>query len=269
MPPSDLFIPHFMPFDLTLSSQPESNPFSEHALLVTSQARGSPNPDLAHSSEPRVIAQDPALRAPDIASKADQLSRHPFKMLPTAVFEQLSDPNLLSSDGNLGFNLLLGPVQPVQQQQGQRQGQQQRHELDFGERQRDENRVQSLMVSVQQKPVWMGSNTGTTLLLLHTTVCVTLPPNPKRIHVVVVKDASRGTTLLLLHATVGVTLQDMYVLLVAIDTQSLSMQPATLYPMLPAYKGRCHLDHSTIAVAKHESAVIFTKRMHANRVMTA
>jgi len=152
-----------MPFDLTLSSQPESNPFSEHALLVTSQACGSPNPELAHSSEQRVIAQDPALTAADFASDADQLSRHPFKMLPTAVFEQLFDPNLLSSNGNLGFNLLLGPAQPVQQQQGQ--GQQQGHELDFGERQRDENRVQSLMVSVQHKPVWMGSNTGTTLLL--------------------------------------------------------------------------------------------------------
>ncbi|KAL0048524.1 hypothetical protein WJX82_005046 [Trebouxia sp. C0006] len=152
IPPSDLFIPHFMPFDLTLSSQPESNPFSEHALLVTSQACGSPNPELAHSSEQRVIAQDPALTAADFAADADQLSRHPFKMLPTAVFEQLFDPNLLSSNGNLGFNLLLGPAQPVQQQQG--------HELDFGERQRDENRVQSLMVSVQHKPVWMGSNTG-------------------------------------------------------------------------------------------------------------
>ena len=250
-----------MPFDLTLSSQPESNPFSEHALLVTSQPCGSPNPELAHSSEQRVIAQDPALTAANFAADADQLSRHPFKMLPTAVFEQLFDPNLLSSNGNLGFNLLLGPAQPVQQQQG--------HELDFGERQRDENRVQSLMVSVQHKPVWMGSNTGTTLLLLHTTVCVTFPPNPKRIHVVALEDSSRGTTLLLLHATVCVTLQDMYMLLVAIDTRSLSIQPATLYPMLPAYKGRCHLDHSTIAVAKHESAVIFTKRVHANRVMTA
>ena len=228
-----------MPFDLTSLSQPESNPFSEHALLVSSQACGPANPELAYSSKLRVIAQDPAPRAADIASEADQLSRHPFKMLPTAVFEQLFDPNLLSSNGNLGFNLLLGPAQPVQQQQGQ--GQQQGHELDFGERQRDENRVQSLMVSVQHKPVWMGSNTGTTLLLLHTTVCVTFPPNPKRIHVVVLEDSSRGTTLLLLHATVCVTLQDMYMLLVAIDTRSLSIQPATLYPMLPAYKGRCQL----------------------------
>ena len=223
-----------MPFDLASSSQPESNSFSEHALLVSSQACGPANPELAYSSKLRVIAQDPAPRAADIASEADQLSRHPFKMLPTAVFEQLSDPNLLSSDGNLGFNLLLGSAQPVQQQQ-------QEHKLDFGERQSDENRVQSLMVSVQQKPVWMGSNTGTTLLLLHTTVCVTFPPNPKRIHVVVLEDSSRGTTLLLLHATVCVTLQDMYMLLVAIDTRSLSIQPATLYPMLPAYKGRCQL----------------------------
>ncbi len=149
-----------MPFDLTSLSQPESNPFSEHALLVSSQACGPANPELAYSSKLRVIAQDPAPRAADIASEADQLSRHPFKMLPTAVFEQLSDPNLLSTNGNLGFNLLLGPAQPVQQQQ-----QQQEHKLDFGERQSDENRVQSLMVSVQQKPVWMGSNTGTTLLL--------------------------------------------------------------------------------------------------------
>ena len=166
MPPSDLFIPHFMPFDLASSSQPESNPFSEHALLLSSQACGPANPELTHSSEQRVTAWDPAPRAVDFAPDADQLSRHPFKMLPTAVFEQLSDTNLLSSDGNLGLNLLLGPTQPVQQQQ------QQGHELDFGERQCDEDRVQSLMVSAQQKPVWRGVDTGTRLLLLYTTVCV-------------------------------------------------------------------------------------------------
>lgn len=201
LPPSDLFIPHFTPFDLTSSSQPESDPFSEHALLVSSHACGPPNQELAYSSEQRVTAWDPALRAADIASDADQLSRHPFKLLPTAVFEQLSDPNLLSSDGNLGLNLLLGSAQPVQQQQ-----QQQVHELDHGERQSDENRVQSLMVRVQQKPVWMGSNTGTTLLLLPTTVCVTWHPKPKHVYVVGLVDSSRGTTSLLLHATVHVTL---------------------------------------------------------------
>ena len=211
-----------MPFDLASSSQPESNSFSEHALLVSSQACGPANPELAHSSKQRVTAWDPAPRAADIASDAYQLSRHPFKMLPTAVFEQLSDPNLLSSDGNLGFNLLLGSAQPVQQQQ-------QEHKLDFGERQSDENRVQSLMVSVQQKPVWMGSNTGTTLLLLH--------------------------------ATVRVTLQDMDMLSVAVGIRSLSIRPAKLRPMLPAYKGRSHLDHSAVAVAvaEHEAAVIHTK----------
>ena len=243
-----------MPFDLASSSQPESNSFSEHALLVSSQACGPANPELAHSSKQRVTAWDPAPRAADIASDAYQLSRHPFKMLPTAVFEQLSDPNLLSSDGNLGFNLLLGSAQPVQQQQ-------QEHKLDFGERQSDENRVQSLMVSVQQKPVWMGSNTGTTLLLLHTTVCVTSHPNPKRMYVVVLVDSSRGITLLLLHATVRVTLQDMDMLSVAVGIRSLSIRPAKLRPMLPAYKGRSHLDHSAVAVAvaEHEAAVIHTK----------
>jgi len=166
MPPSDLFIPHFMPFDLTSSSQPESNPFSEHALHLSNQACGPGNPELAHSSEQRVTAQDSPPRAADIAPDADQLPRHPFKMLPTAVLEQLSDPNLLSNNGNLGSNLLLGPTQPVQQQQ--------EHKLDLGEKQSDENRVQSLMVSVQQKPVWMGSNTGTTLLRLHATTVVIL-----------------------------------------------------------------------------------------------
>ncbi|KAL0023111.1 hypothetical protein WJX77_002676 [Trebouxia sp. C0004] len=153
MPPSDLFIPHFMPFDLSSSPQPESNPFSEDALLLSSQACGPANAELAYGSKQEVTAWDPAPRADDMASDADQLSRHPFKMLATAVFEQLSDPNLLSSDGNVGLNLLLGPARPVKQQQ-------QAHEPDFGERQSDENRVQSLMVSVLQKPVWMGSNTG-------------------------------------------------------------------------------------------------------------
>jgi len=175
MPPSDLFIPHFMPFDWASSSQPESNPFSEHAWHLSSQACASPNPELVYISEQRVTAWDPAPKAAGIASDADQLSRHPFKMLPTAVFEQLSDPHLLSSDGNLGLHLLLGPAQPVQQQHG--------HEQDFDERQSDENHVQSLMVNMQQKPVWVGSNTGTTLLLLHTTV-LTPHSNPKHVYVV-------------------------------------------------------------------------------------
>ncbi len=50
----------------------------------------------------------------------------------------------------------------------------------------------------------------------------------------------------------------MCMLSVAVDTRSLSVRPAKLWPMLPAYKGRPHLDHSTIAIAEHEAAGIHT-----------
>ncbi len=245
-----------MPFDLASSSQPESNPFSEHASHLSSQACDPANPEMAHSSKQSVTAGHPATRAADFASDADQLSRHPFKMLPAAVFEQLSDPNLLSSNGNLGSNLLLGPTQPVQQQQWQ----QQEHKLDLGKKQSDENHVQSLMVRVQQKPVWMGSNAGTTLLLLLTR-CIDIAPNLHNTCILSVwwTQTQVPSALLLCHATVRVTSQDMCMLSFAIDIRSLLIQPATLHPMLPAYKGRCHLDHSTFAAAKHESAVIVTK----------
>ena len=145
-PPNDLFIPQFLPFDLSPAPPgTSSSPVSDH---VGSQTAEPPASQLAYESRQETPWQATP-RPADGTSGADLLSRHPFRLLPTAVFEQLSDPHLLNSEANMESY----HVQATSQQQ------QQQH-LGLAVRQNNENQIQAMLNDMQQKPVWMTASPG-------------------------------------------------------------------------------------------------------------
>ena len=145
-PSSDLFIPQFLPFDLSSAPPGTSSfPFSVH---TSSQAAASTATEPAYDRRHETSWQATA-RPAEGTSGAELLSRHPFRLLPTAVFEQLSDPHLLNSDASRESY----HVQATSQQQ------QQQH-LGLAVWQHDENQVQAMLNDMQQKPVWMTATPG-------------------------------------------------------------------------------------------------------------
>lgn len=142
-PANDLFIPQHMPFDLTASQQLSSYSHSaSHQLQQSSQADHQVSSSQTAAST--LGWQEPfqARRESDAGATAA------FRLLPSAVFEQLSDPNRLN--GSPASSPALEEVSAGTV-----------HERLAG--QNNEPGVNAQLEKMQQKPVWDPTDSGNSL----------------------------------------------------------------------------------------------------------
>ena len=146
---NDLFIPHFSPFDLT-SAQHDS--FSVSTGVQSSGQSAATTTSVLTNGSKQLAAWDTTSNTCIPATDSALACRHLFTLLPSAVFEQLADPNLLSSNGKPESQGLHQSLQHQQPQHGQL--------LESGAWKNDEFQVQSVLQSMQQKPFWSQAVTG-------------------------------------------------------------------------------------------------------------
>ena len=141
-PASDLFIPDHTPFDRAASQQQLDSPLGL-ARFTESSFRF-----LACDSN---AVAELGWQGPQLEAESDLTARHPFKLLPTAVFEHLADPNLLTACKGSSLRQKLGSTMAEVSAQ----------QTDVtGARHADENGIQSRLCSMQQKPVWEPVSPG-------------------------------------------------------------------------------------------------------------
>ena len=87
--------------------------------------------------------------------------RHPFRLLPSALFEQLSDPRMLNSISKSNDAAVTQQLRAEGSQQGQQQ--QAGAEPSSTAWCTDENKVQQTLQSMQQKPAWLPPTAGTVM----------------------------------------------------------------------------------------------------------
>ena len=160
--PDDLFMPELKPFNLATS---EPNVASHPGALSLISANSiSAN---AKSSAGSMTTTDSHATSREATQdmRSEEDVRHPFRLLPSVLFEHLSDPHMLNSMVKTGKSSLPDASWSLQEEQQQHlQEQQQQQHIGMNESssgwQNDENQVQSTLQTMQQRPAWLPPGTG-------------------------------------------------------------------------------------------------------------